>query len=94
MVILKNFILSAFLMATLCLLLMVLTALWLSRLILSKETMTLDPYWGVQDDEQDNTKWLLFGTWKSNLNNQTKSETITLWVYLMPQLKWLNLMEQ
>ncbi len=37
-----------FLMATLCLLLMVLAALWLSRLILSKETMTLDPFCGYR----------------------------------------------
>ncbi len=29
---------------------------------------------GVMDDEQDNTTWLLFGTWKSNLDNQTASE--------------------
>jgi hypothetical protein len=61
---------------------------------LIKGNYDFGPILGVQDDEQDDTTWLLFGTWKSNLNNQTKSETITLWVYLMPQLKWLNLMEQ
>jgi hypothetical protein len=32
------------------------------------------PIVGVQDDEQGNTTWILFGTWKSNLINQTNSE--------------------
>ncbi len=32
------------------------------------------PIVGVQDDEQGNTTWILFGTWKSNLINQTISE--------------------
>ena len=30
---------------------------------------------GVQNNGQDNTTSLLFGTWKSNLNKQTNSET-------------------
>lgn len=32
------------------------------------------PIVGVQDDEQGNTTWILFGTWKSNLINQTNGE--------------------
>ncbi len=32
------------------------------------------PIVGVQDDEQGNATWILFGTWKSNLINQTNSE--------------------
>ena len=32
------------------------------------------PIVGVQDDEQGNATWILFGTWKSNLLNQTNSE--------------------
>jgi hypothetical protein len=61
---------------------------------LIKGNYDFGPILWVQDDKQGNTAWLLFGTGKSNLNNQTNSETITLWVYLMPQLIWLNLMEQ
>jgi hypothetical protein len=32
------------------------------------------PIVGVQDDQQGNDTWLLYGTWKSNLINQTNGE--------------------
>jgi hypothetical protein len=42
---------------------------------LVKGNYVFGPILGVQDDKQDNTTWLLFGTWKSNLNNQNNSQT-------------------
>jgi hypothetical protein len=75
MAILKNFVLSAFLMATL-----LSSAYGFSSVMavppdLIKGNYVLGHILGVQDDEQGNTTWLLFGTWKSNLNNNTNSET-------------------
>jgi hypothetical protein len=74
MVILKNFVLSAFLMATL-----LSSAYGFSSVMavppdLIQGNYVLGHILGVQDDEQGNTTWLLFGTWKANLNNQTNSE--------------------
>ncbi len=50
-----------------------------------KGQYSFGPIIGVQDDQQDNTTWLLFGTWKSNLINQTNRKLITPQVYLMRQ---------
>jgi hypothetical protein len=75
MVIVKNFILSAFLMATLFSFAYGFNSSMAVPPNLVKGNYDIGHILGVQDDEQGNTTWLLFGTWKSNLNNQTNSQT-------------------
>src|SRR5215211_3651230 len=75
MVILKNFILSAFLMATLLSFAYGFSGAMAVPPNLIKGNYDFGHLLGVQDDEQGNTTWLLYGTWKANLNNQTNSET-------------------
>jgi hypothetical protein len=74
MVILKNFILSSFLMATLLSFAYGFNSAMAVQPNLIKGSYDFGHLLGVQDDKQGNTTWLLFGTWKSNLNNQTNSE--------------------
>ena len=74
MVVLKNFILSAFLMATLLSLSYNFNGVMAVPPDYVKGNYDFGRIIGVMDDEQDNTTWLLFGTWKSNLVNQTGSE--------------------
>jgi hypothetical protein len=69
MVILKNFILSSFLMATLLSFAYGFNSSMAVPPNLIKGNYDFGHLLGVQDDEQGNTTWLLFGTWKSNLNN-------------------------
>jgi hypothetical protein len=75
----KTFLLSAFLMTSLLSVAYGFSNVGAVSPDVVQGQYSFGPIIGVQDDQQDNATsqnvtWLLFGTWKSNLINQTNSE--------------------
>ena len=70
----KNLLLSAFLMTSLVLFAYSFNNVHGVSPDVVQGQYSFGPIVGVQDDEQGNTTWILFGTWKSNLINQTNAE--------------------
>ena len=70
----RNFLLSTFLMTSLLSVAYGFNAVSAVSPDIVQGQYAFGPIIGVQDDQQGNATWLLFGTWKSNLFNQTNTQ--------------------